>query len=665
MTGGPTIKYRADIDGLRALAVVPVLLFHSGLPLFHGGFVGVDIFFVISGFLISKIIWTELQEGRFSILRFYERRARRILPALFVVIAACFLIGYKLMLATHYDGFAQSAIAAILSVSNIFFWRQSGYFAPDVNFAPLLHTWSLGVEEQFYLIFPLFLMLLRRAPININRALWLLLVTAFAAGAYLSFSRPFGAFYLLPARIWELLLGALLGMGTVPPLSRRASEWVGSAGLVAVIGSVFLIDAHQPFPGFVALFPCLGAAALLYSGAQPTFVARLLSLRPLVFTGLISYSLYLWHWPIFSFARMLTATMDLEWKVVVAALLLSFAMAALSWRFVERPFRDPRRWPPKAIALFSIGGALALIAVGFVVTTHKGLPARLSPPVLAAQAAALDIDPLRTACTGYETDGRSRECRFGSGLSDPSYVIIGDSHAAALRPAIDYAMAGEGRGTLWWYHGCAPLLGAEMVPMNDPACDSFRQRFLADLARSPSIRTVFLAGRWAPLVSGTIPETGGTLRTFLKDDATTDLSTRETLHVFERSLHRTIRQIRAMGKTVVVLGSIPEPGFDVPSILALARHNGVGHVPANTMERARMADLRAGTILNSVSKQEGVAYVSLLEPLCTKRCALESAGRPLYSDSNHLSLHAARDIVGPWLKNAGLQTAVSGKEAAR
>jgi peptidoglycan/LPS O-acetylase OafA/YrhL len=654
MAGRATIKYRRDIDGLRALAVVPVLLFHSGLPLFQGGFVGVDIFFVISGFLISKIIWTELQENRFSVLRFYERRARRILPALFVVIAACFLIGYRLMLATHYGSFAQSAIAAVLSVSNIFFWRQSGYFAPDLNFAPLLHTWSLGVEEQFYLLFPLVLILVRGAPTNINRALWLLLVVAFAGSVYLSFTRPFGAFYLLPARIWELLIGALLGIGAVPPLTRRASEWVGLAGLASVVGSVFLINAQQPFPGFVALLPCLGAAALLHSGVQSTVTARLLSWQPLVFIGLISYSLYLWHWPIFSFARMLTAAIDLGWQAILGALLTSFVLATVSWHFVERPFRDARRWPAKAIARFSVGGALVLISAGFVVTCFNGLPARLSPPVLAAQAAALDIDPLRTPCTGYETGGRTRECRFGPGQGDPSYVIIGDSHAAALRPAIEYAMAGKGRGTLWWYQGCPPLLGAVMVPMNDPACDAFRQHFLADLARSPSIHTVFLASRWAPLVSGTVPEIGGTLRTFLRDEMTTDITAQETLRVFERSLDRTIHQMRALGKTVVVIGSVPEPGFDVPSILALARHNGVGQVRSNTMERARLAEAPAGTVLNMISKREGALYVPLLAPFCAVVCALESAGRPLYSDSNHLSLHATRDVLGPWLKNTGL-----------
>ena len=653
-----TINYRADIDGLRSIAVIPVLLFHSGWTLFRGGFVGVDIFFVISGYLISKIIWTEVREKRFSILRFYERRARRILPALFVVIAACFLVGYRLMLASHYDLFAQSAVAAVLSVSNVFFWHQSGYFAPDVDFAPLLHTWSLGVEEQFYVIFPILLLVLHRLGLRLTRALPILLVLTFALGVYFSFTRPFGAFYLLPARTWELLLGATLGVGAVPQLKGRGNELLGLAGLFSVIGSIFLIDAHQPFPGFVALFPCLGAAALLYSGSAATLAARILSARPLVFVGLISYSLYLWHWPIFSFARMIAADVHLGWLAATAGIALSFLLATLSWYYVERPFRNARVWPARAIAIFSIAGALALVAAGLTVHFLHGMPSRLNPAVLTTQSAALDVDPLRDPCRRYAEHGRAQECRFGPAGAEPTYVLIGDSHAAALRPAMEVAMAGTGRaGALWWYQSCPALIG---TLADDPQCDAFRAQFLADLRQSPQIHTVFLAGRWPPVLNGTLPEIGDTLHIYLRDEQTVTPSLAESARVFERSIGRTVRDIRAMGKQVVILGDVPAPGFDVPSILALARQNGAARAASLSVRDVREADAAADTILARVARREGARYVPVDAAFCSTSCALEMAGRPLYSDSDHISLHAARDLVGPWLKAARIgDTAIS------
>ena len=647
-----TSHYRADIDGLRSIAVIPVMLFHSGWTLFRGGFVGVDIFFVISGYLISKIIWTEVREKRFSILRFYERRARRILPALFVVIAACFLVGYRLMLASHYDLFAQSAVAAVLSVSNVFFWRQSGYFAPDVDFAPLLHTWSLGVEEQFYVLFPILLLVLHRLGLRLARALPVLLVVTFALGAYFSFTRPFGAFYLLPARAWELLLGGTLGVGAVPRLKGRGNELLGLVGLLSVIGSIFLIDAHQPFPGFVALFPCLGAAALIHSGSEATWAARALSLRPLVFVGWISYSLYLWHWPIFSFARMIAADVHLGWLMASAGMALSFLLATLSWYYVERPFRDSRAWPAAAIAGFSVAGALVLVAAGLTVHSLHGVPARLSPAVLTTQSAAFDLDPLREPCRRYADRGRARECRFGPSGVEPSYVVIGDSHAAALRPAVEEGMAGTGRaGTLWWHQSCPTLIGTRA---DDPGCDAFRTHILADLRGSPAIHTVFLAGRWAPVLNGTLPEIGDTLHIYLRDDQTVSPSLAESARVFERSIGRTVRQIRAMGKQVVILGGVPAPGFDVPSILALARQNGAERAASLSAADVHEADAAADTILARVARREGARYIAVDGAFCSASCALETDGRPLYSDSDHISLHAARALVGPWLKAAGI-----------
>lgn len=312
MRSGSTTSYRSDIDGLRAVAVLPVVLYHSGLTVFSGGFVGVDIFFVISGYLITNIIWTEIRSSDFSILRFYERRARRILPALFVVILATLVAGSIWSLPQQLAGIGASSAAAVLSVSNFYFWSQSGYFSPHAEMLPLLHTWSLGVEEQFYLIFPLGMVLLHRLKLNPPMVIAVAIAPLFAVGVYLSYTMPAVSFYLLPARAWELLIGAVLALGIVPKVHNRSLREAMGIGGLSIIGlAIFMIDPQMRFPGFVALAPCIGAAALIHSGHVPTVASRLLSVRPMVFVGLISYSLYLWHWPLLAFTKMRFAAQHL------------------------------------------------------------------------------------------------------------------------------------------------------------------------------------------------------------------------------------------------------------------------------------------------------------------------------------------------------------------
>ncbi|WP_420587368.1 acyltransferase family protein [Ruegeria sp.] len=299
--------YRPDIDGLRAVAVVPVVLHHAGFAGVPGGFVGVDIFFVISGFLITTILAREIRDGQFSILSFYERRARRILPALFVVLAACLAVGWFLLLPNQYGNLAVSVGATLLFASNIWFWMDAGdYFGHGIEFAPLLHTWSLAVEEQFYLFFPLLLWALSRASMRVwIRVIVLISLVSLALSMYATTAHPVANFYLTPTRIWELGIGALLAVGAFPALRRPAAvEAVALIGAVLIIGSILLISDHTPFPGITAIPPCLGAAFLIWAGMYGrSMIARFLTLRPVVWIGLISYSLNLWHWPVLVAAR--------------------------------------------------------------------------------------------------------------------------------------------------------------------------------------------------------------------------------------------------------------------------------------------------------------------------------------------------------------------------
>jgi peptidoglycan/LPS O-acetylase OafA/YrhL len=360
------VKHRTEIDGLRAVAVLPVIFYHAGFPAYAGGYVGVDVFFVISGYLITGILLEENTKGTFSIARFYERRARRILPALMFVLACCIPFALLWLLPEDRRDFFKNMAATTLFSSNIYLWKSFSYFARNAEFKPLLHTWSLGVEEQFYLAFPLFLGLAWRFG---RRAMVVMLALAALASLvvaqWLSVTKPTPAFYLLPPRAWELIVGCLLAFY----LEKREPgvPFLGTLGLLAIAAAVALYDKTTPFPGVAALLPVLGAAAVIAGASPGTFAGRLLSARPFVAVGLVSYSAYLWHQPLFAFARNYGVDAD-NFPVMLGLSLLSLVLAALSWRFVERPFRSgvSGRWILRA-AVASTAGMFALGAVSATV----------------------------------------------------------------------------------------------------------------------------------------------------------------------------------------------------------------------------------------------------------------------------------------------------------
>ena len=377
--------YRADIDGLRALAILPVLLFHFGVPGLPGGFVGVDIFFVISGFVITRGLWADLDTGRFSLGGFYERRVRRLLPALGVTFASTTLAAWLILLPPALIHYSQSLAASAVSASNLFLWVGSGYFAPDARQVPLMHLWSLAVEEQFYLLFPLLLAAgHRRFRRACGPALLVVALITFALNLALLPIAPSATFFLLPTRLWELLAGALLAVYPV----RSGSAWLRqAAGItgVALIGlPILCYNELTPFPGIAALPPVLGAAALIFAGfprgdARPTTpVTRMLASPPLVFVGRISYPLYLVHWPIVVLVR--EATMREPDGVTIAAMIA--ASVALAWaiqRWVEQPLRFATADRRTVLRLAAIVLLLAALA-GIAGVMTRGAPGRLAPP---------------------------------------------------------------------------------------------------------------------------------------------------------------------------------------------------------------------------------------------------------------------------------------------
>lgn len=383
------MQYRPEIDGLRSLAVLPVILSHAGFKAFHGGFVGVDVFFVISGFLITSILLAETSQGRFSLLTFYERRARRILPALFVVMAACLPVAYWGMLPNEFKNFGQSLVATSLFANNVLLMLTSGYWSLASEFKPLLHTWSLGVEEQFYILFPLMLMACRRwrgaALMSLFASLALL---SLASAEWGSRAWPNAAFYLLPTRAWELLIGSMAAALPLLRLQPVASGGVRQAlslsGLVMIVGSVLTFDESVPSPSLFILLPTLGATLIILFATPGTWVQRLLASKVPVTIGLISYSAYLWHQPLFAFARILSV--DAPGAGLMLGLsALTLVLAYLSWRFVEAPFRTKGRVSRSTVFGGALAGSLCFVAVGGYLQLRQGMPERVFDASVAQQ----------------------------------------------------------------------------------------------------------------------------------------------------------------------------------------------------------------------------------------------------------------------------------------
>lgn len=612
------MNYRADIDGLRAVAILPVVFFHAGTSWFKGGFVGVDVFFVISGYLITSLIAQEIRAGSFSIVSFYERRIRRIFPALFTVVL-CSSVAAALILAPgDFRAFGRSVVATALFGSNILFWSESGYFDAAAETKPLLHTWSLAVEEQFYIVFPLVLVgAYRLLGQRWMLALGALAAISFALNAWKVASEPSSVFYLAQFRAWELLLGSLAALGAIAPLrSQLARELACFAGAAMIGYSVLALSDETLFPGFAALLPCLGALALIHAGAgsNGTLISRALSARPIVFVGLISYALYLWHWPMLVLARRL-ALRDLtalETSAVVAAALV---LAALTWRFVEQPVRRRRFAASGRKPLFAAAAASMLAALSF------GLLAAAFPHSIALQG-----DYVAQHIRGRE-DYRDRNCFLGEDQSYADWsrqgpclidnrasrtvLIWGDSFAAHYIPGLAGNPAATGLNFVQYSaYSCPPVLGAR-IPWA-PNCQDFNNHVEDILARF-NVDGVVLAARWE--------------RYWGK-------------HVASQALEQTVAGLKARGIRVALVGQGPSFEFSDPAEYLF--RTGRERPPSRPGQR----------INDELRTTRG--YDVFFDPtqfLCRSGgCTLTSGGQFLYWDSGHYSSHGSRLISDDLLK---------------
>jgi peptidoglycan/LPS O-acetylase OafA/YrhL len=492
--------YRADIDGLRAVAIVLVVLFHatSRCP---GGFVGVDVFFTISGFLITGLLLHEQSRKEFRLADFWVRRVRRLFPAATVMVVATLVAGFFVMLPDDYADLARSAIAQQLLVSNVHFMGKSGYFDGSADLMPLLHTWSLAVEEQFYIGYPLLLLLLGRLPRRMMVAVLLVLAgISFGVSDWGVRTHQQATFYLLPTRAWEILIGGLICFAPIP---RHRSAWVANLlaglGLSGILLPAWLLNAATPFPGRAALLPCLATAMVIYANSlTTTWVGRLLQMRPVVFVGLVSYSLYLWHWPILSFLQYLRCDEPSSALLRSGAVAISFILAVVTWRYVELPFRSKDVLPQSKGLLFAAGAAMAVVlASALAIVAFRGLPRRFDPQALSFAAAAHDDNSYRRTVR-LESLQRGKLPTFGNVDGAVTCLVWGDSHAMSLIPGIDAACKTRGvRGFQVTNHSTAPLLdfvARERLGLNELA-PSFN-RAVVDHAVTEHIDVVFIIGYW-------------------------------------------------------------------------------------------------------------------------------------------------------------------------
>jgi peptidoglycan/LPS O-acetylase OafA/YrhL len=503
-----SLKYRADIDGLRAVAVVSVVVYHLGMPL-HGGYVGVDIFFTISGFLIGSIILRGTSDRRFSFAGFYERRIRRLFPALFVVLIVSAILAFKYLLPVELVAFSESLAAVSLSLSNVFFWLQSGYFEAQANETPLLHTWTLAVEEQFYIFLPVLLVLLHRlAPRRISLVIYFCAATSFLISVYGAFRFPSATFYLPHTRAWELLLGTILALDSCPtirtPIMRQVA---GIMGIFLIAGAVIFYTSSTPFPGLAAVPPCLGAALIISAGASgPNLVGRFLSLKPIVFIGLISYSLYLWHWPLIVFSKLGFSVLSGLDRHQSQALMfvVSLSLATLSWRFVELPFRSGALHVTRS-ALFRVTAiaTVAVIAGSAALVASQGLPSRFTQQAEAV-AVYLDRDPIDSRdhyrngiCFIFAESATLQDYSVHTCLPDSDkrmrFLVLGDSHAASMWWGFDQSLADVNvmQATA---AGCKPVLNQR--PRQRAGCTQIMNYALKEYLPSHSVDAVLIEAHW-------------------------------------------------------------------------------------------------------------------------------------------------------------------------
>ncbi|MBO9407030.1 acyltransferase [Shimia sp. R9_1] len=647
--GGP--YHRREIDGLRAIAVLAVVFYHFGVPGFGGGFVGVDIFFVVSGFLIGGLLWREHQEtGRLALGQFYMRRIRRLAPAYFVMAFAVLTIGALILLPSDFRETAKGVVAATVYLSNVMFYRQAGYFDGAVEEKIMLHTWSLSVEEQFYVFLPLLFLIFARSA----RGLWIALASCFVLsllGNLIMTPRAHpAAFYLFPFRAWELLAG--VGLAVLrherPDLMRehQAISWVG---LLLLGVSILFVQAGSGFPGWQVIAPVLGTVMLIANGQEDNWVNRVLSMRVPVLIGLISYSLYLWHWPVYTLTTYLQGSYagPAETALWIS---ISFVLATLSWRFVEQPVRKATQLASWSLLSALVAASALAVSFSWVIYRTDGLPQRFDTQSQMHIAATGDFLQDFSRCY-VPKDGPFEGlevCPIGPESAHHNLIVWGDSHVRAYFEGLDQAAHETKRsGLVIWRAGCAPLFDvtkqeSAATRAQDAACAAANRQIRAALQEMPDLRDVLLIGRWAYYATGegSGNDMHNTIR--LRSEALGPMTQDRLL---AKALAATTEEIAQLDRDVYVLRQPPEIAYYKAPDIARALVHGrltaqlarrIGQISVTNAERRA-----AGA--NEALSRSGAQILDTWDWFCDPfLCDAVQGGVGQYFDNNHVTNAAAR-----------------------
>jgi peptidoglycan/LPS O-acetylase OafA/YrhL len=618
-----SLFYRPDVDGLRAVAVLSVVFCHAGFNC-PGGFIGVDVFFVISGYLIAGLILKELKQGTFTLANFWERRVRRIVPALAVVVGATFVAGWFILMPEDFASFGKSIVGLALLASNIQFWKSIDYFNNAAEEKPLLHTWSLSVEEQFYIFVPVFLLLLAKRS-QLHRAFLLLAVAAvvsFGLSVDWTQRHPTSNFYLLPTRAWELFAGALLAFS--PPCgvkNKWVNEALGLVGMALIIVPCFAYDPKTPFPGLAALPPVLGSAVLIWAGSSSeglSRIGRILASKPVVFVGLISYSLYLWHWPLFSFTRYLSIkppSAAVWWGLIAASVVL----ATLSWRFVETPFRQRKVLTARPRLFAATAGLFVfMLGAGMVMVQTRGFDKRVGSLTRnLIETGRFDHSYVNELEAKHIPDAM---VRLGVTNAAPGVLVWGDSHAMAVLPAIDALCKETGQAAVAATHaGTPPVIGyfsRNQWGLNEASLP-FNAAVL-DYVKKSKMRSVILVSYW---------------------------NMHSEVAEFQSALLKTVEEIRLAGAAVYLMRDIPIYDYNIQKVLVRLSYKGEDLARFGlTKSEFTEADKMPESLVEKL-KLAGVQFLDPV-PLLMERSRSEKflpfdSGGSFYYDGNHLSTYGS------------------------
>lgn len=661
------LKYRPDIDGLRALAVLGVVIYHVDPAIMPGGFLGVDIFFVISGYLISLIIFREQINAHLGFTEFYGRRVRRLFPALILVLASALGFGYFALLADEYEQLGRHAVSAIVFLLNFRQMSEAGYFDVVSYGKPLLHLWSLSVEEQFYIVWPILFLLFRRLRFDLLRALVLCAFLSFAYALWLGDIAPDQAYYHPLTRFWELLVGAAMaylhytkGVNWLPVgwRSPMARNILSASGIALVAGALLGFSKNWQHPGPATLWPLVGAMALIATGPS-ALINRLLAVRPLVLVGLISYPLYLWHWPILSYIRIMESGHPIQWVLWCGAV-LALALAWLTYQWIELPLRMTREKRRVTLYLVCAMGVLLIVAAAIVM--QGGLPKRAGLLYFQAQKSQMIREARQDqSCMAlFPKNEAPVYCRQHN-AGDRMIAIIGDSHAHALFPGVAELAESRGYGTLLLANsGCPPLMGAVVgrTPTEREQCARNIQKIIESLSRNKRVVSVIIASRGPQYLTGM--GFGAVEKDYSYPPITTQSSDgseafADPIEVFMNGLVVTATHLNNRGMQVSYLLQVPELGVSAQDCLgrplALFRESGSCTVDYQTYaERMRV-------YRDSVRSLPAIApflhVVNVEQMFCNDTtCSGLMNGQLLYADDNHLSAVGSRKIAPAVLKSA-------------